>query len=96
MATTPIKRPSFSGQIEVPCIEPKDSPANLTRLEPLAVSEFASTVDPLVGLVGDALQVGESVVSLFAVDVVDAVSGRDGAVCSCPPVDVLENKFPAE
>ena len=94
--TTPVKRPSFGGQIEVPVINRKSAPANFTGLVPDAVDDLAPAVDSLMFGVRDELQVFEPVVLPVSVDVVEAVPLRDWSVLSCPDGDVPENKPPPD
>ena len=92
--TTPIKRPSLSGHIEVPRSEWKETPANLTGLVPFSGDELASTVQPLVFCRSDELDIPDAVVLLVAVDVVEVVPFGDRAELPFPDFDVLQDEPP--
>lgn len=95
-ATTPVKRPSFGGQIKVSGSDWKLSPANTARLEPLISDPLTTSVDSLVLGWGDELEIGDAVVLLVSIGVMKGESFWNGSVCSFPDKDVLQSQFSAD
>jgi hypothetical protein len=90
LAAASVLRPSLDAEVEVLGVQREGSPAELARLPPLAVSEFAPGVEPLVSGRIDEEEVAESVVLLVPVDVVDLIAVGDGSVDGLPGDDVAE------
>jgi len=89
-AASSVERPALGTEIPVGGSHRLDLSADSARLPPLAVSELAAGVDALVGDGIDEEEVGESVVLLVTVDVVDLVAVGDGSVDGLPGDDVPE------
>jgi hypothetical protein len=88
-SASPVERPAFLG--EVPPLVGEDSVelADRAPFPPLTVDELATGVEPLMGDGIDGLEIGDSVVELVAVDVVDLLSGWDGSEVLLPGNVVL-------
>jgi hypothetical protein len=85
-----VERPALGAEIPVGGAHRLELAADSAGLPPFAISELTPGVDALVGESVDEGEVGEGVVLLVAVPVVDLVAVRDGAVDGLPGDDVPE------
>ena len=89
--TSSVEGPAFGAEVVVG-VDGLLLSADAAGLVPTPVSELAAGVDALVGGGVHESEVGEPVVLLVAVDVVDLVAGSDGSVRSLPCDDMGQSK----
>lgn len=92
----PVADPPLLGEVPVFLGDWLSLSADGAGFPPDPVAEDATPVEPLVGKGIDEFEVGESVVELVVVLVVDVVSGRDFSVRLLPDDAVLEPKSSSE
>ncbi len=95
-AATPVERVPLGRDVPVLFGDGFECSADVAGLPPDAVAEFAPGMDALVVRETDEFKVGDVVVLLVSVSVVELESRRDGSVMPFPLNDVDKSESPVE